>query len=139
MCTEDHTDTAPFMLNRSSTGASPAAGQQDGLVDQHIAGGAIIAKTKMAGCGRGVALLLTTAVSTTYAQGNGNNGQGNNGQANNNWWCQWFPAVCNNGGNNPNPPSLASTPELDSILLFGIGLSGLGGYALTRYRARQRP
>jgi hypothetical protein len=82
----------------------------------------------------GVALLLTTAVSTTYAQSNNNN----QGSGNNNWLCTWFPNLCNNWGNNHNPPSPASTPELDSILLFGVGLSGLGGYALTRYRARHR-
>jgi hypothetical protein len=36
------------------------------------------------------------------------------------------------------PPSAGTTPELDSLLLFGAGLSGLGGYALKRLRARRR-
>ena len=31
-----------------------------------------------------------------------------------------------------------ATPELDSIVLFGTGLLGAGGYALTRFRARRR-
>jgi hypothetical protein len=35
------------------------------------------------------------------------------------------------------PPS-GATPELDSLLLFGSGLSGLGGYAIMRLRARRR-
>ena len=32
--------------------------------------------------------------------------------------------------------SPAATPELDSLVLFGTGLLGAGGYALTRLRAR---
>jgi hypothetical protein len=36
------------------------------------------------------------------------------------------------------PPSPGATPELDSLLLFGSGLSGLGGYAIMRLRARRR-
>ncbi len=34
--------------------------------------------------------------------------------------------------------SLQATPELDSVLLFAAGFSGLGGYALLRMRARRR-
>jgi hypothetical protein len=34
---------------------------------------------------------------------------------------------------------ISATPELDSLLLFGGGLSGLGAYALMRLRARRRP
>jgi hypothetical protein len=37
------------------------------------------------------------------------------------------------------PVSPASTPELGSLLLFGSGLVGAGGYALTRIRAARRP
>jgi hypothetical protein len=36
-------------------------------------------------------------------------------------------------------PGMGATPELDSLLLFGSGLSGLGGYALARFRAKRRP
>jgi hypothetical protein len=36
------------------------------------------------------------------------------------------------------PPPTNNTPELDSLLLFGTGLSGLGGYAVMRLRARRR-
>jgi hypothetical protein len=45
--------------------------------------------------------------------------------------------VLGNGNGTPLPTADA-TPELDSLLLFGAGLSGLGGYALTRLRARRR-
>jgi hypothetical protein len=38
----------------------------------------------------------------------------------------------------PAPTDLAATPELSSILLFGSGLIGASGYALARFRARQR-
>ncbi len=34
--------------------------------------------------------------------------------------------------------SMSATPEADSIVLFGIGLAGLAGYARTRLRARFR-
>jgi hypothetical protein len=52
-----------------------------------------------------------------------------------------------NGGNDKNngnsghantPPSVAATPELDSLLLFGTGAVGMAGYALMRLRARGR-
>src|SRR3982074_1953850 len=33
------------------------------------------------------------------------------------------------------PPNPGATPELDSLLLFGAGGVGMGGYALTRLRA----
>lgn len=36
------------------------------------------------------------------------------------------------------PPKSVATPELDSVLLFGSGLTGLGAYALRRLRARPR-
>jgi hypothetical protein len=54
-------------------------------------------------------------------------------------WCKWLPWFC------PKPvpptplPSPSATPELDRLLLFGVGLSGIGGYAATRFRARRRP
>jgi hypothetical protein len=35
-------------------------------------------------------------------------------------------------------PNTSATPELDSVLLFGSGLSGIGGYALLRLRARRQ-
>jgi hypothetical protein len=43
-----------------------------------------------------------------------------------------------NPGCMTDPPPASATPELDSLLLFGTGLAGLGGYALTRLRARRR-
>lgn len=36
------------------------------------------------------------------------------------------------------PPGVGATPELDSLLLFGSGLSGLAGYSILRLRARRR-
>jgi hypothetical protein len=35
-------------------------------------------------------------------------------------------------------PVAGSTPELDSLILFGTGSLGLGGYALMRLRARRK-
>ena len=87
----------------------------------------------------GLALLFTTAASTTYAWSDESvdsvSLQGN--------WCNWFPFLpwCSPPKPNPGPgpsPKLAATPELDSLVLFGFGLSGVGGYALTRFRARRR-
>jgi hypothetical protein len=43
------------------------------------------------------------------------------------------------GGSGGSGGDISATPELDSLLLFGGGLSGLGAYALTRLRARRRP
>lgn len=36
------------------------------------------------------------------------------------------------------PPGAGATPELDSLLLFGSGLSGVGAYAVIRLRTRRR-
>jgi hypothetical protein len=36
------------------------------------------------------------------------------------------------------PPGVGATPELDSLILFGTGLSGLAGYSMLRLRARRR-
>jgi hypothetical protein len=47
------------------------------------------------------------------------------------------PGHQDNGKGN-DPPPMASTPELGSLLLFGTGLAGAGGYALTRWRSRRR-
>jgi hypothetical protein len=87
----------------------------------------------------GLALLLTTAASTTYAQSyTPQGGPQSNGLCH---WIPWLP-WCHPGGGGGGggggfpPPS--ATPELDSLMLFGIGLSGLGGYAVNRYRARRR-
>src|SRR5438270_421187 len=33
---------------------------------------------------------------------------------------------------------LAQTPELDSLVLFGLGAAGMASYALTRIRSRRR-
>ena len=45
----------------------------------------------------------------------------------------------NSQGNNDNQGNfnLTATPELDSFALFGAGLLGVAGYAITRYRARR--
>jgi len=55
------------------------------------------------------------------------------------------PAFANDNclhGNDPKcvdvGPPISATPELDSLVLFGTGLAGAGGYALTRFRARRR-
>ena len=51
------------------------------------------------------------------------------------------PASANCGNDRPvgrecsDAPDLSATPELDSLLLFGSGAVGMGGYALTRLRA----
>jgi hypothetical protein len=68
----------------------------------------------------GFALLCMAAVSTVHAQ---QNGQGGNGQGNQ---------------NQGNGPQWSATPELDSLFLFGTGVLGLGGYALTRLRSKRR-
>jgi len=49
--------------------------------------------------------------------------------------------ICNCDQSNPNvqPPSMAATPELDSLALMGSGLFGFAGYGLTRWRSRRRP
>jgi hypothetical protein len=36
------------------------------------------------------------------------------------------------------PGTFGATPELDSLILFGAGALGLGGYAMARFRARKR-
>jgi hypothetical protein len=41
-------------------------------------------------------------------------------------------------GDNDDPPALVATPELDSLALFGVGATGLLGYALLRVRASRR-
>ena len=84
----------------------------------------------------GLALLLTTAASTTYAQGY--NGPQDSGGQWNSWLCKWVPDWCAPPSPPGGDPKPGATPELDSLLLFGVGLSGLGGYAVTRYRARRR-
>ena len=39
---------------------------------------------------------------------------------------------------NPLGPDPSATPELDSLVLFGSGASGIGGYALLRLRSRRQ-
>ena len=68
----------------------------------------------------GFALVCMAAVSTAHAQ---EDGQGGDSQ----------------GQNLGNGPRWSATPELDSLFLFGTGVLGLGGYALTRLRSKRRP
>jgi len=71
-------------------------------------------------------LCLNLMSATPIAAAPGGNGNGNgNGGSN------------GNGGRN-NPPSIAATPELDSLALFGAGAIGMAGYALMRLRAGRR-
>jgi hypothetical protein len=81
-------------------------------------------RTRMLSATAGLLLPLVVAGSTVHAQQNQNgNGQGQN----------------QNGNNQNGNFNLSSTPELDSILLFGTGLAGLAGYALVRVRAGRGP
>lgn len=52
--------------------------------------------------------------------------------------CAGAPTGGGTGGGGTTPPPPSATPELDSIALFGVGLLGVGGYAMTRIRARRR-
>jgi hypothetical protein len=109
--------------------------------------GPIMHKYRSLAAGLGLALLLTTAASTTYAESDIQQDtiqqidavQGDTLLVID--WCKWLPWFCDRGPKPvpPTPlPSPLATPELDSLLLFGVGLSGIGGYAVTRYRARRR-
>jgi hypothetical protein len=60
----------------------------------------------------------------------GDHGKGNQGSNGN--------AGGNGNGNAFSPPSVAATPELDSLALFGTGAMGMAGYALMRIRAGRR-
>ena len=42
----------------------------------------------------------------------------------------------NNNNQNSNPPGLSATPELDSSILFGVGLFGLGAVSAALRRIR---
>jgi hypothetical protein len=77
-------------------------------------------RTRILSAAAGLLLPLVVAGSTVHAQQNDSN--------------QNFNQNGNFQGNN-----LSSTPELDSVLLFGSGVTGLVGYALIRVRATRRP
>jgi hypothetical protein len=84
-------------------------------------------RTRMLSAAAGLLLPLVVAGSTVYAQQNQNgNGQGQNGNG---------QGQNGNGQGQNGKFTLSSTPELDSVLLFGTGLAGLAGYALVRVRA----
>jgi hypothetical protein len=85
----------------------------------------------------GFALLLTFAASTSYAQSNQQAHQSQGFNWCTTWLAPLLPWCKPTPGPNPGPPSPSATPELDSLLLFGFGLTGIGGYAVTRYRARR--
>jgi hypothetical protein len=70
-------------------------------------------------------MTATTVLAAPGGNGNGNGSGGNNGNG-------------GNGNGNGNPPSLAATPELDSLALFASGAVGMAGYGLLRLRARKR-
>jgi hypothetical protein len=63
-------------------------------------------------------LVFATTGSVALAAGNNNNGQNNN------------------NNQNSNPPGLSATPELDSSILFGVGLFGLGAVSAALRRIR---
>ena len=65
--------------------------------------------------------IMTTSAALAAPGGNGNGNGSTNG----------------NGNGNSNPPSVAATPELDSLVLFGTGAAGIASYALLRVRARR--
>ena len=68
------------------------------------------------------------------AQGNGNgkgNGDGNAGGNSQN-------GNGNSFGQDKKNLSMAETPELGSLMLFGAGAAGVAGYALMRNRAGRR-
>jgi len=91
--------------------------------------------------GLGLAALLFTAASTTYAQSASAPAppQPNNVLCDLLPWLPFCPPTGGGpGGGKGGPPSPMATPELDSLLLFGLGLTGLGGYAVTRLRTRRR-
>jgi hypothetical protein len=69
-------------------------------------------------------ILLANAAPAAAAPGTGN-GNGNGGSGNGN-------------GNGNKPPAMSATPELDSIVLFGLGAAGIAGYALNRVRIASR-
>jgi hypothetical protein len=77
-------------------------------------------RSKLAGGLAALGLVCATTGSVAFAGGNDNQGQNNN----------------NSQGQNSRPPQLSATPELDSSLLFGVGLFGLGAAsaALRRFR-----
>jgi hypothetical protein len=82
-----------------------------------------------------VVCLGVVTASPIAAQGNGNgNGHGNAGGLGNG----------QNGNGNAfghdkkDLPSMAETPELSSLVLFGTGAAGVAGYALMRIRAGRR-
>jgi hypothetical protein len=70
------------------------------------------------GIGAVAMVLLVNAAPAAAAPGSGN---GNGGSGNGN-------------GNGNKPPVMSATPELDSIVLFGLGAAGMAGYALSRVR-----
>lgn len=73
-----------------------------------------------------VVLCLTLMIAGPAAAAPGGNGNGTgHGGANGN-------------GGTSNPPNVAATPELDSLMLFGAGAAGMAGYVLMRVRAGRR-
>jgi hypothetical protein len=80
-------------------------------------------RSTLAGGLAGLALVVATTGSIAHAQSVNQNGQGQN------------------QNNQPRLPPLSATPELDSSLLFGAGLLGLGAASsVARYiRRRHQP
>ena len=78
-------------------------------------------RSKLAGGLAALGLAVATTGSVAFAGGNNNNpGQNNNNQ-----------------GQTANPPGRSATPELDSSILFGVGLLGLGAVSAAVRRLRK--
>jgi hypothetical protein len=71
-----------------------------------------------------IGLVLVTTGSVAHAQSQNQNGQAQNQNG--------------NPQNQNKPPRVSATPELDSALLFGAGVIGLGAASSVLRRLRQR-
>lgn len=105
-----------------STPSMPVASQISADVTVHVA----------SGIADGTVLSNTASVSTGADQFDPNTADNQSTAA-----TQVGSRAGGGGGGNRGPNS-SDTPELDSLVLFASGVSGLAGYAATRLRARRR-